>query len=118
MRKTLSLTPNVYDLNQKTMQTLESPAVVHAVFEKAGGNLDVENSECDVVFAESRAAMDEFNEAQRVQEFAREELYDAQESRAMSFMDLQESVQVERLPGSCRREVPVLEGLWREVQRG
>ena len=46
-------------------------------------------SECDVTFEESRAAVDEFNGAQRVQEGAREELHDAQEAHAMAFMDLQ-----------------------------
>ena len=72
------------------MQTLESLAVVCAVFENVGENLNMENSECDVIFAESRVAMDEFNEAQRMQECAREELYDAQERHGVAFMDLQE----------------------------
>ena len=47
----------VYDLNQKTMQALQTLAA----FEKAGENLDVVNSEGHVLFADVRATMDEFN---------------------------------------------------------
>ena len=82
----------VHDLNQKTMQALGSLAAAYAVFEKAGGKLNVGNSECDVILEESRAATDEFQQAQRVQERAREELYVAHEAHAMAFMDLQERV--------------------------
>ena len=52
----------VYDLNQKTMQALDALAAVYAVFEKAGENLNVENSTGDVLFADVLAAMDEQNQ--------------------------------------------------------
>ena len=72
------------------MQALESLAAVCAVFVKAEEVLNLENSECDIVF-EGFRAMDENNKAQKVQERAREKLHDAQqEAHAMAFMDLQE----------------------------
>ena len=77
-KKNTEANAKVYDLNQKTMQALESLAAVHAVFEKSGKDLNVGSSECDTVFAESRAAMNEFNVVQQDQERARDELYDAQ----------------------------------------
>ena len=60
-KKNTEAKAKVYDHKQKTMQALESPAAVHAVFEKADEDLIVGNSECDIALAESLAAMKEFN---------------------------------------------------------
>ena len=79
----------VYDPNEKTMQALESLAVVYAAFEEAGEPL---NKELGVRLAESQAAMEEFNVAQQNQERVREVLYDAQESLATALMDTRESM--------------------------
>ena len=53
------------------MQSLESLAAVHAAFEKAGEDLDQENSACDTVLAESQATMEEFSVAQQNQKRVR-----------------------------------------------
>ena len=50
----------VYDLNQRTMQALNNPAIVYATFEQAGANL---LSEGDLLFAAVRTAVEEFAEA-------------------------------------------------------
>ena len=42
-KKNTEANANVNDLNQKTMQALDTLAAVYAVFGKAGGNLNVEN---------------------------------------------------------------------------
>ena len=68
----------VHDLNQKTMQALNTVAVVYAAFEQAGANLEVENSEADMLHADVRAAMEEFDDAQQNQERMRGELKDSQ----------------------------------------
>ena len=81
----------VCGLNQKTMQALESLAAV-AAFEKAGEDLNKGNSECDIVFAESQAAMEEFNVAQQNQERVRGMLHDTWQSLDTAFMDMRESL--------------------------
>ena len=65
---------------------------MYAAFEKAGEDLNVGNSGCDIVFTESQAAMDEFNVAQQNQERVRQKLYDAQEGHAMALVELQEKM--------------------------
>ena len=55
----------MYDLKQKTMQALNTLAVVCATFEKASADLEVENSEGDMLHADVRAAMEVLDEAQQ-----------------------------------------------------
>ena len=50
------------------MQALDTLAAVYAVFEKARENLDVDISEGDILYADVRAATEEFNDAQQNQE--------------------------------------------------
>ena len=69
------------------MQALETLAAVHAVFEKAGENLNVETSEGDVFYADGCAPMDEFNELHHNQEHMRGVLHDSQESLGNAFID-------------------------------
>ena len=59
----------------KTMQTLDTLEAVCAVFEKAGDNLNVDISEWDIVNAEVRAAMEEFNQAEQNQKRMRRVLH-------------------------------------------
>ena len=59
------------------MQALDTLAAVYAVFEKVGENLNVENSEGDILYADVRAAMEEFNEPQQNQERVRGVLHDS-----------------------------------------
>ena len=54
----------VYDLNQRTMEALNNPALVYATFEQAGANLEVEISEEDLLFADVRPTMEKFTDAQ------------------------------------------------------
>ena len=82
----------VCDLKQKTMQALNTLAVVYATFENASANLEVENSERDMLHADVRVAMEEFNEAQQNQERMRGELQDSRKSLDVAFMDMQESM--------------------------
>ena len=69
----------------------ETLAAVYAVFEKAGGNLNVENSEGDSLHADGRAAMEEFNEAQHNQERTRGVLHDSWESLDDAFVEFKEA---------------------------
>ena len=73
------------------MQALDTLAAVYAVFEKAGANPDVENSEGDILSAHVRAAMEEFNEAQQNQERMRGVLQDSQESLDNAFVECKEA---------------------------
>ena len=82
----------MYDLKQKTMQALNTLAVVCATFEKASADLELENSDGDMLHAEVRAAMEEFNEAHRNQQRMRGELKDSRKSLDIAIMDMKESM--------------------------
>ena len=79
----------MYDLNQRTMQALNNLTIVHATFEQAGANLEVEISEGDLLFADVRAAMEGLAEAQQHEERLQGELKSSRESLDM---DMQESM--------------------------
>ena len=49
------------------MQALNNLAIVYATFEQAGANLEVKTSEGDLLYADVRAAVEEFTEAQQNQ---------------------------------------------------
>ena len=49
---------------RRAMQALDTLAAMYAVLEKARANLDVENSEGDILYADVRAAVEEFNECE------------------------------------------------------
>ena len=66
-KKNTEANAKIYDPSWKAMQPLETLAAVCAVFEKAGENRNVENSEGDVLHADGRAAIEEFNRAQHNQ---------------------------------------------------
>ena len=63
---------------------------VYATFEKAGANLEIETSEGNMLYADVRAAMKQFNEAQQNQKRMRGELKDSRESLDIAIMDVQE----------------------------
>ena len=73
------------------MQALNNLAFVYATLEQAGANLEVENSEGDMLYADVRAAMEEFNEAQQNQERMRGDLKDSQESLDSAFAECKEA---------------------------
>ena len=64
------------------MQVLETLAAVCAVFEQAGS---------DILHADGRAAMEEFNEDQHNQERTRGVLHDSRESLDNAFMEFKEA---------------------------
>ena len=57
------------------MQTLDTLEAVCSVFDKAGDNLNVEISKWNIVCAEVRAAMEEFNQAKQNQKRMRRVLH-------------------------------------------
>ena len=73
------------------MQALDTLAAVYAVFEKAGGNLNVENSDGDIPYADGRDALEEFNEAQQNQERIPGVLHDSPESLENAFVEFKEA---------------------------
>ena len=63
-KKTTESNAEVYDINQNTIQALESLALVYSAFEKAGEDLSNEDESYDEVSEEFQAATGELNEAQ------------------------------------------------------
>ena len=78
----------VYDLTQRTMQSLENLALVYATFEQAVTNMEVEFSEEDLLLADVRAAMRGHAEAQQHQERLQVEQKNSRDSLDTAFMEL------------------------------
>ena len=89
-KKITEANAKVYDLNQKTMQASESLAAVYAVFENAGGDLNVGTRSATLSSHNIELPWMSSTWPSRTRSVRGEELYDAQEAHAMAFMDLQE----------------------------
>ena len=66
VQKNSEANSKVFDLNQKTMQTLERSANVYDTFEEAWANLENEKSKCDILNVEAQG-VDEQARAQQHQ---------------------------------------------------
>ena len=73
------------------MQALNCLALVCATFEQARANLEVGNPEGDLLHADVRAAMEDFDEAKQNQERMRGELKDFLESLDSAFAEFNEA---------------------------
>ena len=81
----------IFDLNQKTMQTFGSLVVVCADFEKAGEDVNKEDASHDKCFEGLQAAIGELNDAQH-EEIALEQLCNRRDRYDKDFLEMQWSM--------------------------
>ena len=79
---------DVYGLNQKTKQALESLAFVHSAFEKAGEDLNKEDESYDKVSEGFQTAIGALNDAQQVEEVAHEQLCNSRVRHDKDFLEM------------------------------
>ena len=96
-KKNTEANTKVHDLNQRTMQALNNLAIVFATFAQAGAPMG------DLLCADVRAAMEDFNEDQQNQERMQGELKDSHESLDSAFAEFKEANRNHRNKKESRR---------------
>ena len=93
----------VHDLNQKTVQALESSAFVYSAFEHRVTTKNKEDASYDKVLEEFPDAMGKFNEVQQVEEIAQEQFCNSRERHDKDFLESPETMFIVKGARNCAR---------------